>query len=77
MSIWTRIGEALAALTSGESLSTVFEKLRQRPERTVAFTIDRYTTRPLVVEGGQAVAPTAHGIGVTFLWDVLEVYERG
>ena len=39
MSIWTRIGEALAALTSGESLSTVFEKLRQRPERTVAFTI--------------------------------------
>lgn len=39
MSIWTRIGEALEALRNGESLSEVFDKLRQRPERSVAFTI--------------------------------------
>ncbi len=39
MSIWSRINEALAALTSGEGLSVVFEKLRARPDRTVAFTI--------------------------------------
>ncbi|MEP2782982.1 MAG: molecular chaperone DjiA [Pseudoruegeria sp.] len=39
MSIWTRISEALAALTSGESLSTVFDKLRTPPERSVGFTI--------------------------------------
>ncbi len=39
MSIWTRITEALSALTSGESLAAVFEKLRTPPERSVAFTI--------------------------------------
>jgi DnaJ like chaperone protein len=39
MSIWTRISEALAALTKGEGLSSVFEKLRAPPERSVAFTI--------------------------------------
>ncbi|MFK7874399.1 MAG: TerB family tellurite resistance protein [Paracoccaceae bacterium] len=39
MSIWTRIAEALAALTSGEGLSAVFDKLRAPPERSVAFTI--------------------------------------
>lgn len=39
MSIWTRIGEALAALASGESLSAVFDKLRNAPDRTVGFTI--------------------------------------
>lgn len=39
MSIWTRISEALQALTSGESLATVFEKLRSPPERSVGFTI--------------------------------------
>lgn len=39
MSIWTRIGEALSALASGESLSEVFERLRTPPERSVAFTI--------------------------------------
>lgn len=39
MSIWTRIGEALSALASGESLSTVFERLRTPPERSVGFTI--------------------------------------
>lgn len=39
MSIWLRISEALSALTSGDSLSDVFAKLRTPPERTVAFAI--------------------------------------
>mgnify|MGYP000326902070 CR=1 FL=1 len=39
MSIWTRIGEAIAALAKGEGLSEVFEKLRASPDRSVAFTI--------------------------------------
>ncbi|MGB3243102.1 MAG: molecular chaperone DjiA [Sulfitobacter sp.] len=39
MSIWTRITDALAALTSGEGLSAVFDRLRSPPERSVAFTI--------------------------------------
>lgn len=39
MSIWTRIGDALSALRSGEPLSQVFERLRTPPERSVAFTI--------------------------------------
>lgn len=39
MSIWTRITEALAALTSGEGLSSVFEKLRTPPDRSVGFAI--------------------------------------
>lgn len=39
MSIWTRISDALAALTSGEGLSVVFDRLRTPPDRTVAFTI--------------------------------------
>lgn len=39
MSIWKRIAEALKALRKGESLSAVFDHLRQRPERSVAFTI--------------------------------------
>ncbi|MDR6265267.1 MULTISPECIES: molecular chaperone DjiA [Rhodobacterales] len=39
MSIWTRIAEALSALTKGESLAHVFERLKTPPERSVAFTI--------------------------------------
>ncbi len=39
MSIWTRISEALSALTSGESLTDVFDRLRSPPERSVAFAI--------------------------------------
>jgi len=39
MSIWTRISDALAALTAGEGLSAVFDRLRSPPERSVAFTI--------------------------------------
>ena len=39
MSIWSRIAEALSALTHGESLAVVFDRLRTPPERSVAFTI--------------------------------------
>jgi DnaJ like chaperone protein len=39
MSIWSRISEALSALSQGESLSAVFEKLRTPPEHSVAFAI--------------------------------------
>ena len=39
MSIWSRISDAIAALTSGESLTQVFDKLRAPPERSVAFAI--------------------------------------
>jgi DnaJ like chaperone protein len=39
MSLWTRITDALAALTSGESLTEVFAHLRTPPERSAAFTI--------------------------------------
>lgn len=39
MSIWTRISDAVSALASGESLATVFDKLRTPPERSVAFAI--------------------------------------
>ncbi|MCF6303801.1 MAG: molecular chaperone DjiA [Rhodobacteraceae bacterium] len=39
MSIWTRISEAIAALTSGEGLTAVFDRLTTPPERSVGFTI--------------------------------------
>ncbi|MGV8952183.1 MAG: TerB family tellurite resistance protein [Cypionkella sp.] len=41
MSIWTRISEAIAALTSGEGLAAVFDRLRNEPlpERSIGFTI--------------------------------------
>ena len=39
MSLWARISDALSALTSGEGLTAVFERLRTPPERSVAFTI--------------------------------------
>jgi DnaJ like chaperone protein len=39
MSLWSRIADAISALSQGESLSHVFEKLRTPPERSVAFAI--------------------------------------
>ncbi|MEL6452695.1 MAG: molecular chaperone DjiA [Pseudomonadota bacterium] len=39
MSLWSRISDALAALTAGEGLTAVFDKLRAPPERSVAFAI--------------------------------------
>lgn len=42
MSLWTRITDAVSALTSGQSFCTVFDRLfgcKTAPERSVAFTI--------------------------------------
>ncbi|MDB2577829.1 molecular chaperone DjiA [Tateyamaria sp.] len=39
MSLWSRISEALAALSAGEGLAAIFDKLRAPPERSVAFAI--------------------------------------
>ena len=39
MSLWSRIADAVSALTKGESLSNVFDRLRTPPERSVAFAI--------------------------------------
>lgn len=39
MSIWSRIAQLLSALASGEALSSLFDRLRTPPERSVGFTI--------------------------------------
>jgi len=39
MSIWSRISDALKALSQGESLTQVFDRLRTPPQRSVGFAI--------------------------------------
>ncbi|WP_037283216.1 molecular chaperone DjiA [Rubellimicrobium mesophilum] len=39
MSVWTRVTETLARLKGGEALSTLFDRLRTPPEKTVGFAI--------------------------------------
>lgn len=39
MSIWTRISEAISALSKGQSLADIFSQFRTPPEKSVAFTI--------------------------------------
>ncbi|MDR1535073.1 MAG: mandelate racemase/muconate lactonizing enzyme family protein [Planctomycetota bacterium] len=41
-----------------------------------SFPIDRYTARPLVLEGGMGVAPDAPGTGVEFRRGLLEPYKE-
>lgn len=42
-----------------------------------SFPIDRYTTRPIVVENARLVAPDEPGTGVVFDWERLEPFEAG
>jgi DnaJ like chaperone protein len=39
MSVWTRVTETLARLRGGEALSSLFDRLRTPPEKTVGFAI--------------------------------------
>lgn len=39
MSIWSQIADIISALRKGDSLSSVFDRLRTPPERSVGFTI--------------------------------------
>jgi DnaJ like chaperone protein len=39
MSLWSRISDALSALSKGESLTEIFDHLRAQPDRTVGFAI--------------------------------------
>jgi DnaJ like chaperone protein len=39
MSIWSRLTEAFAGYSTGESMDSVFKRMRASPEKSVAFTI--------------------------------------
>ena len=40
-----------------------------------SFPIDRYTTRPMMVEDGFVTPPDYSGCGVVFDWEKLAVYK--
>jgi L-alanine-DL-glutamate epimerase-like enolase superfamily enzyme len=40
-----------------------------------SFDIDQYTTHPLHLDQGRAVAPDEPGIGVTFTWEKLAPHQ--
>jgi L-alanine-DL-glutamate epimerase-like enolase superfamily enzyme len=40
-----------------------------------SFPIDQYTTQPLEIENGRAVAPDIPGTGVQFRWDLLKEFK--
>ena len=42
-----------------------------------SFDIDQYTTRPLLLDDGRAIAPDEPGTGVNFDWPRLEPYRAG
>ncbi len=39
MSVWSKISDSLSAITKGDALSSVLEKLQKPPEKSIAFTI--------------------------------------
>ncbi|WJQ05524.1 mandelate racemase/muconate lactonizing enzyme family protein (plasmid) [Geobacillus stearothermophilus] len=41
-----------------------------------SFPIDQYTTRPVVIQDGRAIAPNVPGTGVEFRWDLLNKYKQ-
>ncbi|MEM9140092.1 MAG: mandelate racemase/muconate lactonizing enzyme family protein [Pseudomonadota bacterium] len=75
-----RLGQAAGITVSSHGMQELHVSLvsgigSKAPIEVHSFPIDRYTTRPLVVEDGMAVAPDAPGVGVTFDWSRLETYE--
>ena len=58
-------------------VSLVSAQTMPGPMEVHSFPIDRYTTRPLRIDGeGRALAPDAPGIGVSFDWARLAAFER-
>ncbi|MEM0943855.1 MAG: mandelate racemase/muconate lactonizing enzyme family protein [Pseudomonadota bacterium] len=57
------------------SVSLVAGQSNPGPVEVHSFPIDRYTTRPIVVENARLVAPDAPGTGVEFDWDRLAPFE--